>query len=1047
MLFRSEISYIGFKTVTVTDFSQKTIVLDEDTQNLDEVVVVGYGTQKKAHLTGAISTVNMDDVQDLANGNLASSLSGLVNGLGVSGGEGRPGEAARLSIRGSDRLASIGVAAQEPLFVIDGFIYPNDVRIGQGQQNSGSVAFNNLDPSEIESISVLKDAAAAVYGARAANGVILVTTKRGKIGEPVISYSGSFGFTDEVSRPKMLNAYNYGRIYNIVKASDPLSTTLDRQKDLLQADELNAMRSLNYDLLDKYWETGFTQKHSVGVNGATEKVNYFANISYFDQEGNLGKLEYDRWNYRAGVDVTLKKWFKASLQVSGDYSKKETPNVKVGGTDTEKDYRLLLTHPRYIPESVNGLPIAAYGPTNSKVNGDQEYSFYTLQNSGDFKRDNTSNLNINTALEYDFGWSKILNGLKLRFSYAKSINNSKNNQYGSQYKIYYMSERAGSGSHLYTPIPGQEDAFNALLTPENFLLGNNGAPIYNGSGSSYVSRDMSRADNYQMNLTASYNRQFGEHSVGALFSIEKSEFESEYLFGTVSNPLSFGGLQSNSVGADSSNSAQFFRSEAGTLSYIGRVNYAYADKYLFEFLLRSDASTKFAPKNYWGTFPSVSLGWVMSQEDWFRKYVNWIDYLKLRGSLGITGRDNTEYWQWIQTYGADKDKGPVFGIGSNQFAGSHLALNKNNQAINPDAHWDKSYKSNFGIDFNVLHNRLSFNIDGYYNWDRDMLLSYTASVPGTVGSSSAKTNFGKMDSWGAELSATWRDRIGKDFSYKVTLNTGYSDNKVLLIEWAKDQQYQKVYRGHRSDMGTWGMQCIGMFRSFQEIEEYFTNNNITSYMGMTKDKVRPGMLIYKDVRGARQPDGTYAGPDGIVDKANDQVRLSNRSNPYHVTANLNATWKGFSLTAQISASWGGYSFIPNAALKTDKIEYTNMPSFWDPDNVFVYQDIYDAGGNLIMAENREAYYPNPAFSTNAVTSSFWRVSGTRVNLNRLTLAYSIPSNIVKKIGVGSCRVNVTGQNILSFYNPYPDNFIDPMAGGYDTYPNLRKFTVGLNLSF
>ncbi len=610
-----------------------------------------------------------------------------------------------------------------------------------------------------------------------------------------------------------------------------------------------------------------------------------------------------------------------------------------------------------------------------------------------------------------------------------------------------MSERAGSGSHLYTPIPGQEDAFNALLTPENFLLGNNGAPIYNGSGSSYVSRDMSRADNYQMNLTASYNRQFGEHSVGALFSIEKSEFESEYLFGTVSDPLSFGGLQSNSVGANSSNSAQFFRSEAGTLSYIGRVNYAYADKYLFEFLLRSDASTKFAPKNYWGTFPSVSLGWVISQEDWFRKYVNWIDYLKLRGSLGITGRDNTEYWQWLQTYGADKDKGPVFGLGSSQNSGSHLALNKNNQAINPDAHWDKSYKSNFGIDFNVLNNRLSFNIDGYYNWDRDMLLSYTASVPGTVGSSSAKTNFGKMDSWGAELSATWRDRIGKDFSYKVTLNTGYSDNKVLLIEWAKDQQYQKVYRGHRSDMGTWGMQCIGMFRSFQEIEEYFINNNITSYMGMTKDKVRPGMLIYKDVRGARQPDGTYAGPDGIVDKDNDQVRLSNRSNPYHVTANLNATWKGFSLTAQISASWGGYSFIPNAALKTDKIEYTNMPSFWDPDNVFVYQDIYDAGGNLIMAENREAYYPNPAFSTNAVTSSFWRVSGTRVNLNRLTLAYSIPSNIVKKIGVGSCRVNVTGQNILSFYNPYPDNFIDPMAGGYDTYPNLRKFTVGLNLSF
>lgn len=1044
-----EISFIGYTTKRITDLNQKKIVLDEDAQALDEVVVVGYGVQKKAHLTGAISTVNMDDVQDLANGNLASSLSGLVNGLGVSGGEGRPGEAARLSIRGSDNLSDIGVSSQEPLFVIDGFIYPNDVRIGNSNQNSGSIAFNNLDPSEIESISVLKDAAAAVYGARAANGVILVTTKRGKIGEPVITYSGSVGITDEVARPKMLSAYQYGRLWNAVSAADPTSTTLDPLKDLFQTDELNAMRSLNYDLLDKYWSTGYTQKHSVGVSGATGKANYNASISYFDQEGNLGNLDYDRWNYRAGVDVTLKKWIKASVQISGDYSKKNTPNVKVGGTSTEKDYNLLLTHPRYIPETVNGYAISAYGPSNSRVNADQDYSFSLLQNSGDFSRTNNSNLNINTALEYDFGWSKYLNGLKLRFSYAKSISNNKNNQYGSQYNIYYMSQRSGSGSHLYTPIAGQEDAYNALMTEENFLLGNNGAPVYNGSGSSYVSRNMSRADNYQMNLSLTYNRQFGDHSVGALFSIEKSEFESEYLFGTVSDPLAFGGLQSNAVGINSENSTNFFRAESGTLSYIGRVNYAFQDKYLFEFLLRSDASTKFAPKNYWGTFPSVSLGWVASQEEWFKKNISWIDYLKIRGSFGITGRDNTTYWAWLQTYGADKDKGPVFGTGTTENAGSHLALNKNNQAINPDAHWDKSYKSNFGLDFNVLRNRLAFNIDGYYNWDREMLINYQASVPGTVGAASAKMNVGEMDSWGVEFAATWRDRIGKDFSYKVNINTGYSDNKVLFIDWEKDQKYMQITKGHRSDMGSWGMQCIGMFRSFQDIEEYFEKYGIKSYMGMTKDKVRPGMLIYKDVRGALQADGTYAGPDGIVDKENDQVQLSNRSNPYHVTANLNASWKGFSVTAQISTSWGGYSFVPTAALKPgNSLEYTNMPSFWNPDNMFVYQDIYDAAGNLLMEANRDAYYPNLAYSgVNSVTSTFWRVSGTRVNLNRLTLAYSLPSSITKKLGVGTCRFNVTGQNLLSLYNPYPDNFIDPMSGTYGSYPTLRKFTVGLNLSF
>ena len=219
------------------------IVMKEDTQQLDEVVVVGYGVQKKAHLTGAISTVPMDEIQDLVGGDLASSLSGLVNGLSVSGGDARPGAPARLSIRGSGDVSALGSTAQEPLFVIDGFIYPNDVKVGNTMQNLGSEAFNNLDPSMIESISVLKDAAAAVYGARAANGVVLVTTKRGKMGAPQISYSGSFGITDAVGHAKMLNSYEYGRLWNAVKAADPLKTDLNPQLDLFQADELAAMRT------------------------------------------------------------------------------------------------------------------------------------------------------------------------------------------------------------------------------------------------------------------------------------------------------------------------------------------------------------------------------------------------------------------------------------------------------------------------------------------------------------------------------------------------------------------------------------------------------------------------------------------------------------------------------------------------------------------------------------------------------------------------------------------------------------------------------------
>ena len=1042
------ISYIGYITQTVVPGGK--VKLKEDSQNLEEVVVVGYGVQKKAHLTGAISTVPMDEIQDMSSGDVASSLSGLVNGLNVSSPTiDRPGESSRLSIRDASSIGDVGGTAQEPLYVIDGFIYPNSQKLGNVDGvNPGAQAFNNLDPSTIENITVLKDAAAAVYGARAANGVILVTTKKGKLGAPKISYSGQFGLTDAVSHPKMLSAYNYGRLYNAIAAADPKNTTLNLRTDLFQADEIEAMKSLNYNLLDKYWDTGFTQKHSVNVSGASDKANYYANMGYFKQDGNLGNMEYDRWNYRAGVDLHISKWVKASMQVSGDYGKKNKPNVKVGGTNDQKDYNLLLTRPYYIPEYVNGLPIAAYGPSNSQKNADQNYAYDVLQNSGDYSRNSTNNMTLNAAIDYDFGWFKPLKGLKARFSYAKSINNDKTNQYGSSYEIYRMVERAGSGSHLYTPT-GNED-WDVLMSDANFVLGNGGSVVLNGgSGSGYLSRNMLRSDNYQMNFTLTYGRDFGAHHVSALFSIEKGESESEYLYGYVTNPYSFSTGQSNSVGTGSEMSTTFTRSEAGTLSYIGRVNYAYANKYLLEFLFRSDASTKFAPENYWGYFPSISAGWVVSEEEWFKRALPKVDFFKIRGSFGLTGRDNTTAWMWTQTYATDKDKGAPFGTGTSNNAGSHITLNKNNSAVNYDAHWDKTYKSNLGFDINLLKNRLSINIDGYYEWNREMLLPYSASIPGIIGTMSAPINYGEMDSYGVELSVTWRDKIGKDFKYKVGINTGYNDNKVLVMDWEKDEAYRQIRKGNRTDMGEWGMECIGMFRSFQEIYEYFDKYNITSYMNLSRDEVRPGMLIYKDVRGAYdEATDSYAGPNGIVKEDEDKVCLSNRNNPYGFTANLSAEWKGISLTAQISANWGGYSFVDAAALKPgSSIEYTNMPSFWNPDDMFVYSDIYDASGNLLMKANHNASLPNLAYSDiNSVQSSFWRIGGTRVRLSRLTLAYSLPKNWLKPIGLESVRFNVTGQNLLSFYNPYPDNYIDPMCK-YGYYPALRKWTIGVNVSF
>lgn len=1036
------ISYIGYRTTTVA--AGTNVKMEPSDATLNEVVVVGYGSQKKAHLTGSIATVEMNEIQDLSTGGLASALSGMVNGMSVSGGDGRPGENATIKIRDTNALGSVGVTAQEPLYVIDGYIYPNDVKVGNTTQNLGSEAFNNLDPSVIESISVLKDAAAAVYGARAANGVILVTTKKGKLGAPQISYSGSFGWTDEVSRPTMLNAYNYGRLWNAVAAADPTSTTLKAKEDLYQADELQAMRGLNYDLIDKYWKAAITHKHAVNISGATERANYFGGISYFNQDGNLGKLDYDRWNYRAGVDVKLGKGLKANLTVSGDYGKKNTPLVKVGGTSAEADYNLLLTRPRYIPEEVDGRPIAAYGVGNSKQNDGQLYSFETLRDNGDYSRNMNSNMNISGGIDYDFSTlTPALKGLTGRLTYSKSIATDKANQYGTDYIVYSMQNRFGTGSHLYTST-GKGLADDVILAESNFtpLKVSNGSP-------SFLSRSTVRTDNYQFNFTLNYARDFGKHHIGALFSIERSEAESEYNYGYVSDPYPFTTGQSNSAEANTK-TVTFTRSESGSLSYIGRVNYAYGNKYLLELLMRADASTKFAPENMWGYFPSLSGGWVVSEEKWMEN-VKWVDHLKVRASYGLTGRDNTAAWQWMQVYAQDANRGPVFGEGINNDSGNRITINKTNSAVNRNVHWDKSYKGNFGIDFSTLHSRLSVALDAYYTWNREMLLNIANDTPTTIGTQSAALNVGEMDNWGVELSITWRDKIGKDFKYKVGINTGYSDNSIGNIDFAKEYLYRQQRKGYRADVGVWGMDCLGMFRSFQEIEEYFDKYQITSYMGMTKDKVRPGMLIYKDVRGPQQADGTYAAPDGIVDRDNDQVQLSKRSsNPWGFTTNLSAEYKSFSLTAQISASWGAYSLIPSSALKPGNygLEMTNMPSIWNVDNMYSYQDVVDASGDVVVNANRDAWLPNLAYSSvNSVASTYWRVSGARVTLNRLTLAYALPKTWMKAIGIQSARVNVTGQNLISFYNPYPDNFIDPMAGNYGAYPNLRKFTLGLSVSF
>jgi len=1027
------ISYVGYISQTITDLNNPRIVLVEDNMKLDEVVVVGYGAQKMKNVTGSIETITPKDISDLSVSNLGSSLSGMVNGLSVSGGSSRPGEAASLTVRQAGAATAYSsfnnyVADPSPLYVIDDYI-------------ADATTFNNLDASMVESITVLKDASAAVYGSRASQGVILVKTKRGKVGAPKVSYSGQFGFSDQISQTKMLNSYDYGRIWNGVRGAAPIdNTTLDNKKDLFQSDELNAMKNLNYDLLSKYWSAAYTQKHSLNVNGGSDNATYFAGISYFTQDGNLSTLNYNRWNYRAGVDAKINKWVKASLQVSGDYGEKTTASNKLGGSNGETDYNYLLSRPRYIPDYVNGLPVTTYGVTNTLVNTLQEYNYKAIQDLNNSNKNTPQNMNINSSVEYDFGWSKFLKGLKLKMTYSKNMSTTKTNTLQTYVTVYNIITRGGSGNHLYTG-----DDLNTSVGNFSAINADNGHA---------VGRTMSTSNNYQLNFYATYARKFGLHDVSALFTIEKAESEMEDLAGAVTNPTTFTNGQSTS--ATGLQTTDFGRSESGMLSYVGRLNYAYNDRYLAEFLVRTDASTKFSPANYWGVFPSLSLGWVVSEENWFKNHIHWMDYFKLRGSVGLLGKDNIAAWGWLQTYSIAANKGAVFGTSASTNMGAAM---QSSEAPNYNAHWDKSYKTNLGIDAHLLRDRLSLNVDAYYDMNRDIFMQRTGSddFPTTVGTKPTAENFGSIDTYGVEVSIGWKEKVSKDFSYFVKLNTGYGDNKVKKMYWPSQITIDGQHPNQRTDLGTWGLDCIGMFRSYQQISEYVSKYHITNYLGMSPDKIRPGMLIYRDVRGAQNSDGSYQAADGVVSATTDIVRISKRaSNPYGFTTNFGGEWKGFSFSAQLNASWGGYTLISKSARTGlnsvsssntyNDLQYTNLPSFW-ANNMYVYSDVLDAQGNVVAAQNRDAKYPNLQYSVNSYNSTFWAVSSTRVTLRTITLAYSLPKSVVKVLNVESCRFNITGQNILSLYNPYPDSFIDPLSGNYGSYPTLRTITMGVNVSF
>lgn len=1006
-------SFIGMKKEEISFKGKSTIdlVMVSSTIDLEEIVAVGYGTQRMKNVTGAIGSVNTKEIVDLPTGNLAASLQGTVNGLSVSGGQARPGVGASLTVRTPYSLSKVG-GNTSPLYVIDDFI-------------ADETAFNNLDANEIEQISILKDASAAIYGARSSQGAVLVRTKRGAEGKPKISISSQFGTNDKVSAPDMLSAYEYGTFYNRYMGISGRNVTSSPVTSFFQPDELETMKGLNYNWLNDVWKPNTSIKQNINLSGGSNNATYFASVSYFKQNGNLSTLDYSRWNFRAGADIKVANHFKVGLQVSGDYGERKQTFNKIGGEVDENDYLSLLTTPGYLPAYVSGLPILRYGPLNKRTDNDIiYYNYYEIERLANLKTNNPAEIRINTVAEYDFGWSKILKGLKFKLAYSKGITTNLYNQLGSAYTGYYFTSRSGSGNHLY-----EGDLTSSAKT-------------YTVKNGNRLLRDGDRGDSYQLNMNAVYERNFGKHNISGLFSIEKSESQYEKVRYYKDDPLPFTNGQSNT--ATGTADGETTRTEAGTLSYIGRLNYSYADKYLFEFLFRSDASTKFAPVNYWGTFPSFSAGWVVSQEPFFKNNVNWMDYLKVRASIGFLGKDNTGAWQWRQRYTFQGNKGIVLGTNASSNVGWGLKMEA---APNYNATWDNTTKLNLGFDTKFLRSRLSANIDAFFDRNNNLLVRRDALVPVTIGGAMAEENFDAIDAYGIELSVSWRDKIGKDLNYYLRLNTGLNDAKYRKKDWPQILDYNEVYPDGPVDMGAWGYNCLGMFRSQADIDNYVTKYNMTKVFETDVAQLKPGMLYYRDVRGTMNADGTYQGPDGIIDDK-DMVRLSKkRSNPYGFSLTLGGDWKGFSLSALIGASWGGFSEVPSNAryITANQADYMNVPKFWN--DMFTLPTLDASGNEVAGSGNVTAKYPNMYWSAfNNVTSDFWQINSFRMTLRNMTIGYSLPQKQVRQIGFEACRFTLTGMNLLSFYNPLPGKFMD-INSNYGAFPNLRSITLGLNLSF
>lgn len=985
------VSHLGY-TFYETKVSNlpSVIMLTTAERGVGEVVVVGYGSKKKGDLLGAIANIKGSEVEDLPVANLGSALINRVPGVSVNYSSGKPGSTTNINIRNSITFPGSTASTTQPLYVIDGII----VNPTTYNQSPNPDFFENLDASQIEDITFLKDASAAIYGAAGAKGVVLITTKKGKIGKPRINYNGYLGRSTEAVKTKTMTAYQHAKMLNDGwEANNAAYSNRFSDADL---EKLKQMPDRAW--YDDFWQPGNVMRHTLNISGGSERITFFAGGSYYKEDGNYGDINVKKYSVRGSMDAKIIDGLTANVSFSSDFNQEYRGTSKGANPETDdQTIRALYLTPKWVPTTVNGLPVAFNGP-----NPPGNWSLLALLNSGNYTRNKSQGLSTNASLEYRPSYIK---GLSAKVQLGILNRNNQDKQYYPTYRVANVVRPGFSNNGLL-----YSDSIDAK-TPWVTITNND-----------QLSEGSTISSSYQLIGTLNYARTFGQHDIGVLVAVDQSEAEARNIFLTKNKQLVMGVDEFWAFSDDPTTVASLgavIRNPQSTQfakrSFISRANYSFANKYLIEFIGRFDASSNFAPDKRWGFFPTVGLGWRVSEEEFFKERFFFIDNFKLRAMYGIVGEDRVSNKTYVNRF--TQTTGMLFGNANTNGLDPSIYPN-------PDATWEKARTLNVGFDLTLLKSKLNITADFYHRYTYDAFNQLDVSVvPMTTGLITAVKNYGKAVAYGAEFGIGYRDNINRDWGFTADVNFAVTNSMILqqyyspaaLGLFGEDGienpigKNPKIYNGNN-----YGYIATGILRTQDEVEAILAKNpNYT--IGGQKPQV--GFMNYKDVNG-----------DGKIDD-NDVTLMFDRTAPvigFGITLGVN--YKQFKLQTNLNLSVGGKVFYDSEAKKAPTTTQ-NAPSFWN---------------DHWTPENPNAKYPRADAPLIKENSTFWAVNGTQCRINNAVLSYSLPKELVNRYKIPDLRVMLTGTNLWNIINPY--KYKDPYTSNFASYPTLRTLSIGIGAS-